>query len=99
MNIEETIKKINKLDENATIYAQKINNKFIPESEVTIVKILEEEAEWPTNKISEKYCKEKYYFLEIYLIKEIIEDYSDAILNDSEIVKKIIYYAENDAYC
>ena len=98
MNIKEVIKKINELDENDTIYAQKINGKFIPESEITIVKYSDQEEEWTTNKIADKYCKGKEYFLDIYPIKELIQDYSYMNLNDSEIVNKIIYYAENNAY-
>jgi len=98
MNIKEAMKKINELYENDTIYAQKINGKFEPESEITIVKYSDKEADWPTNKISEKYCKGKEYFLDIYPIKELIQDYSYMNFNSSEIVNRIIYYAENDAY-
>jgi len=98
LNIKEAIKQINELDENDTIYAQKINGKFFPESEITIVKYSDDEAEWPTKKISEKHCKGKEYFLDIYPIKDLIQNYSYMNLNSSETVNKIIYYAENDAY-
>ncbi|MCK4636236.1 MAG: hypothetical protein KAT32_05235 [Candidatus Moranbacteria bacterium] len=96
MTIEEIIKNINDFSdsERATIYAEKLNNKWLLSSEAIVLELTEDEAELSIEEISKKYTPGKEYFLEIFLIKELM-DGCDEI--DKKIIEIIIYYAENDA--
>jgi|TARA_B110000116_G_C16267263_1_gene329174 hypothetical protein len=96
MKLIEFIQNIEKIDEESVLYVKRIEGKFLSESEVTILKLTEEELEWKTFEVTEKKCPEFEYFLEVFLINEIMED-----LEKNESIeakcKKLIHYAEFDA--
>ena len=99
MTIKDVISNINELSEEAVIYAKRIDGKFESSSEVILLELSEEELELLTKDISEKYCPEFDYFLEGFMVKEMVQDirivpeYSTV----DQQVKRIIHYAEFDA--
>jgi hypothetical protein len=81
------------------VYAQTINGLFSENSEAVILKLNEEESELKINLISEKYCPDKEYFLEVFLIQEMLEgiEKNSSKSKIEKRIKTIIDYAENDA--
>jgi hypothetical protein len=91
------IKDINSFDENLNIivYAEKKDKVWDQNSNALV--LLEDLEESKSSR------KERFlYFLEVYLIKEVIEvwkEWSDNLNPDiEELCDAVIYYAENDAY-
>jgi len=96
MKLIEIISSLNKIDKESVLYAKRIDGTFSLESETVILKLTEEELEWKTFEVTEKKCPGYEYFLEVFLVNEIIED-----LDQDESVeikcKRLINYAEFDA--
>ena len=99
MTIKDVISNIKELSEEVVIYAKRIDGRFQSSSEVVLLELSEEELELLTKNISEKYCPGFDYFLEGFMVKEMVQDmqlvpeYSTV----DQQVKRIIYYAEFDA--
>ena len=99
MTIKEIISKAEELNEDSVIYAKRQDGKFLSSSEAVLLDLTDEEIEVPTQVIANKYCPGFEYFLEISLVKEIIEDLqdSDEYKPLDKQVERIIHYAEFDA--
>jgi hypothetical protein len=95
MKLIELIAKIKEIDKKSVLYVKRIDRHFSCESEVIILNLTEEELGWKTFEVTEKKCPEFEYFLEVFLVNEIIED-----LEKNESVKaksnRLIHYAEFD---
>ncbi|MDY8135410.1 hypothetical protein [Aquimarina sp. 2201CG5-10] len=96
MKLVEVITNIEKVDEESVLYVKRIDGQFTCNSDVTILKLTEVELEWKTFEVTEKKCPGFDYFLETFLIKEIIGNLKK---NESIEVKcnRLIHYAEFDA--
>lgn len=96
MRLIEVIENIKKIDEEEVLYVKRIDGQFSFESETVILRLTEEELEWKTFAVTAKKCPGFDYFLEIFLINEIIED-----LEKNESLEKkctrLIHYATFDA--
>ncbi|TXD47386.1 MULTISPECIES: hypothetical protein [unclassified Polaribacter] len=94
MNLIEFIKTIEKIDEQSILYLKRINGQFTFESKITVLKILEEDEEMKSKdlEVTEKGFD---YFLEVFLINEIIEDLEKNESVESK-CKRLIHYAEFD---
>ena len=99
MTIHDVISNIDELSEDVVIYAQKIDGRFQPHSEATLLNLSETELELPTKVVSEKYCPGFHYFLESFMVKEMVRDMRLApeYRTAENQLKRIIYYAEFDA--
>lgn len=90
---------IDEIDEDAVVYAKKIEGEFKSSSEAIFLELTDEEQELLPSEIARLKCPGFDYFLEVFLIKELIEDllhqYSEWNLNQK--VDRVIYYAEFDA--
>lgn len=102
MNIKEIINNISIYPEEGSIFAEKKDNKYHPDSEAVIIEMTDDELKEKTSVIANKKCPGKSYFLEVFLVNELLEDmknnYKNTPLSINEIVECIIYYAENDSY-
>jgi len=99
MTIKDVISNISELSEESVIYAKRIGGRFESSSEVVLLELPEEELELLTKDISEKYCPGFDYFLEGFMVKEMVQDIRivpEYNTVDKQ-VKRIIYYAEFDA--
>jgi hypothetical protein len=96
MRLIEFINNIDKIDEESVLYVKRIDGQFLFQSEVTILKLTEEELEWRTFEVTEKKCPGFEYFLEVFLINEIIEDFEKNESIEAK-CKRLIHYAEFDA--
>ena len=101
MTIGEIISNIGEQNEEALIFAKKIDGKFLSSSEAILVELTDEEKGLPTNEIAKKYCPEFDYFLEVFLVNDILQDLNKAIGFKSleKQVDSIIHFAEFDSWC
>lgn len=99
MTIKEIIANIHDQNEEAMIFAKRVDGKFLPSSEAVIIELNEEEKDWKTYEIAKKHCPGFDYFLEVYLVKDMVEDMKTTVGYKSmdQQVDRIIYYAEFDA--
>ena len=98
MTISEIISNIDNQSEEAIIFAKKENGKFLPSSEVVVVELTDEEQDAPLEELAEKYCRGFDYFLEVYLVKDLVGALSNTVGYNSlqQQIDRIIQYAESD---
>jgi len=98
--LHDLIASVSTFNNDDTIFAKKIDGKFLENSEALVVQLTEEESGLRTKEIAERKCPGYEYFLEIFIIKELIEDLDDLnnVASLEEKIAIIIYYAEYDAY-
>jgi hypothetical protein len=99
MTISEIISNIDNQSEEAIIFAKRENEKFLPSSEVVVVELTEDEQGMLTKEIAEKYCPGFDYFLEIFLVKDLVGALNTTVGYKSleQQIDRIIHYAEFDA--
>lgn len=97
MKLIEVLTKIQKIDEESVLYVKRIDSQFSCESEVTILKLTEEELEWKTFEVTKKKCPGFEYFMEFFLVKEFMEDISSQYPNLEKKCDRLIHYVEFDA--
>ena len=99
MTLHEIITNIDKQNEEAMIFAKKVDERFLPSSEAVIVELDDEEEGLRTNEIADKYCPGFHYFLEVFLVKDMVEDLKNTVGYKSleQQIERIIHYAEYDA--
>mgnify|MGYP000482714448 CR=1 FL=1 len=97
MRLIEYLQNIEKIDEESVLYVEKIDGHFLPDSEVTILNLTEEELEWKTFEVTEKKCPGFEYFMEGFLIKEFMEDVSPQYPTLEKKCNRLIHYVEYDA--
>lgn len=102
MELVEVIESINSFDDENTIFVEKIGGKFDPASQAVVFEMTDEELQLPTAEVCESRCPGKSYFLEVFLVKEFIEDWAinhkGCLPTSSEACHSLIFYAENDSY-
>ncbi len=99
MTLSEIISNIDDQNEEAIIFAKKVDGKFSPSSEALLVELDNEEMGSQITDIAEKHCPDFDYFLEVFLVKGIMEDLKNTVGFKSleQLIDRIIYYAEFDA--
>ena len=97
MTLIEVLTNMQNVDEESVFYVKKIEGNFTRESEVTLLKLTEEELEWKTTEVSEKKCPGFDYFMEAFLIKEFIEGVSLQYPTLENKCDRLIHYVEFDA--
>lgn len=104
MNLKEIISNSEKYEDSDdtiyVIYAKKIGNKFIPDSEAIILELSPEEMEINVNEIANSKCPGFDYFLEMFILQDFDKDLMEIEEFKNNLNKKIdriIYYAENNA--
>jgi hypothetical protein len=98
MNLSDLVKNIDNLSEDTVVYAQRIEGTWQPSSSIAILPISVD--------ISGARFKLKgmEYFLEIYLVKEVISVAKECFeldgrkLSLDDYLRAVIYYAESDAF-
>ena len=96
--IQEIILNIDSINEYSVVFAKRIEGQFKSYSESIILELTEKELELPIKEIADAKCPGFDYFLEIFLIKEILNDIKDSNqYNDfTKKVERIIRYVEFD---
>lgn len=99
MTISEVVSKIEELNEDSIIYAKRQGGKFLSSSEAVLLELTEEEQALSTAEVANKYCPDFDYFLEVFLVRDMVDDLRRAVGYKSleQQVERIIHYAEFDA--
>jgi len=99
MTIRDVISNIDNQSDEAIIFAQKEEGKFFPSSKAVVVELTEEEQDAPLKEIAEKYCPGLDYFLEVFLVKDLVGALSATAGYKSleQQIERIIHYTESDA--
>jgi len=98
MNLIEALQDIDNINEDAVLYAERIEGEFVIESNVVLLELKEEELEWKTHEVSERKCPGYEYFLEVFIINDVMNDLEGSEFDTFEKkCERVIYYAEHDA--
>ena len=99
MDIRKIIENHSNIDEDLVVYAKKIDGRFFSSSDAVLLELTEEEQDMNTDKIAASKCPGLSYFLEMFLIKEMMEDFENVepTKNNEQKIETIIHYAEFDA--
>jgi hypothetical protein len=99
MTLRDIILNIDELSQEAVIYAKKVGGRFVGSSEAVLLELSDNDLELLTKDVSEKYCPGFDYFLEGYMVKEMVEEIRtipEYQTVDQQVIR-VIYYAEFDA--
>lgn len=97
MTVKQLIENINSIENDySVVFAKKIEGEFKSDSIIIIVEIDEESDEDISKNVIEK-NPEFDYFLEVFLIKEMVEDLREDFSNVDELVNRVIHYVKYDA--
>lgn len=99
MTLGEVITNIDKQNEEAVIFAKRVDGNFLSSSEAVLIELDDEEQDLRTKEIADKHCPGFDYFLEVYLVKDMAGDLKNAAGFKSleQQIDRIIHYAEFDA--
>ena len=102
MKLFEVIQKIDTFDEEATIFVQVIDGTYHPKSEAAVIEMNDDELEMKTCEVANLRCPGKSYFLDVFTVLEVIEDWvsnhSGRQPSIEQACQCLIHYAEHDAY-
>lgn len=98
MNLSETIYKLENSTPETFIFVKALSEKINGETDALLLELSEEELELPLREVAKKRAPGYKYFLEAFLVKEIVDDwevrYGESKKDD--LLKTIINYAKND---
>jgi hypothetical protein len=99
MTLSDLIANVNDQNEEAIIFAKKAGAGFSSSSEALLVELKDEEIDLQLSEIADKYCPGFEYFLEVSIVKEVIEDLNSTVGNKTleERIERVIHFAEFDA--
>jgi hypothetical protein len=102
MTLHEIIQSIDAQLEEATIFAERINGEFLPESRTVIIELTDDELSKPVKEVAASRAPGTDYFLEVFVAKEAMEGWQEyrqgEVITPKEMTDVVIYYAENDAW-
>lgn len=99
MTIKDIILNIETMNEEAVVYAKTISGEFTRQSEAILLELTEDELALKTTEIAKVKCPGFDYFLEAFMIKEMVEDLNNLTpkWDIGKITDRIIHYAKYDA--
>ena len=100
MNLRDVIIKSSSLNDDLVIYAKRVDGQLLPTSEAVLFALTEDEEAMKTDEFASRNCPGFSYCIEIFLLNELLEDLEARSENTTtdEVVERVIYYLENDAY-
>ena len=102
MDLRELVSNLAHLSSDGTVFAEKIDGEFRPESRAVILEMTEEELKRPTAEVAQQRAPGTSYFLEVFIAREVIEgwqsNHSGKIPTIEQALESIIFYAVHDAY-
>ena len=102
MLLQEAIENASALPEAATLFVERIDGVFKPQSLAVSHEMTAEELQQPVRGVVMRVAPGLEYFLEVHLIHELLaswrENHSGQNPTLAQAVQCAIFYAENDAY-
>jgi hypothetical protein len=101
MTLRELIEQVGDLSDDATIFAERIDGSFMPQSRAASIVTPEPLTAKPIRGVAAELSPGLEYFLEVFIAQEVLEDWIEnhggARPSIDQALERIIYYAENDA--
>ena len=101
MQLAEAIFNLGDHPDEAILFAERIDGHFSPESPVVILSLDDVELAQPTAEVAASKAPGTDYFLEAFLIRDMVADWqgtrAENSISISQLVDRIIHYAEHDA--
>ncbi|ARD22987.1 MULTISPECIES: hypothetical protein [Shewanella] len=97
MELRKLIESIENYNDEGIIFAELIEGSYLASSDAQVIEMSDEEMSLPTPEVAEKYCSGKAYFLEVFLVKEMLDSMRQEHIGSNEACKRIIHYAVHDA--
>ena len=101
MKLAEAIFNLSDLPDEAILFAERIDGQFSAESPVVILSLDDEELALPTAEVAASRAPGTDYFLEAFLVRDMVAEWQDTraenSISTSQLVDRIIQYAEHDA--
>jgi hypothetical protein len=102
MTILDVCTQLDQLDDEAVIYASRVDGEFAPASKAMVVMLTPEERDMPAREVAARRCPGFDYCLEIFIAKEAIQVWSlwrdGAQPSPAERAQAVCYKANNDAW-
>ena len=97
--LKDVLTNIATFEKEAPIFALRIEGDFRPDSETVVLELADEEADLRTGEIAALKCPGLDYFLEVFIVQEMVADFDSASQSVplEERINIIIHYAEYDA--
>jgi hypothetical protein len=90
MTLAEAIEASSTASPNAAVYAERLNGKWEPHSRAVLVEIADAELKTPTTELARVKAPGTEYFLEVFIINELLEDLADQP-REAQIARIIAY--------
>jgi hypothetical protein len=97
MKLAEAVLNLNGLPDEAILFAERIDGHFTPESSVVVLTLDDNELKMPTTEIAALKAPGTEYFLEAFLVRDMVAELQDQGADTSLTLQRIIHYAEHDA--
>jgi len=102
MDLREAIARLNEWPDGATFFAERIDGKFLPDSQVVVLELSESELKRPIREVAAQRAPGKEYFLEVLFACDVLDGWRFNHKGQNptleQTLESIIYYAEYDAY-
>jgi hypothetical protein len=102
MLLSEAIRDLDKLPEDATLFAERVEGHFAPTSQVLSIELTDEERATPVVEVAARRAPGKHYFLEVFVAREALAGWRSMRgverLPPEEATRVVIHYAENDVW-
>jgi hypothetical protein len=102
MQLREAIRDIDSLHGDSTLFAERIDGAFSPQSPTVAHELTEAESSQPIREVAKRVAPGCEYFLELCLVQELLagwrENHAGQSATLDEALECVIFYAENDAY-
>jgi hypothetical protein len=102
MDLREAISNLSALPEQATLFVERIEGRFRPESRVFVLELTDDELGKPVKSVAGARAPGAEYFLEVFIAREVVdgwrENHHGRAPTVDQALESITYYAENDAY-
>jgi hypothetical protein len=95
MDLRKIITDCSDVNDDLIVYAKKIDGRFQSSSQVVLLELTEDEKDMNTTDITQQKCRGFSYFMEVFLIKEIMQDFD--IKDIEKKIEAVIHYVEFDA--
>jgi hypothetical protein len=95
MGLRKIITDYSDINDDLIVYAKKIDGRFQSSSQVVLLELTEDEKDMNTTDITEQKCPGFSYFMEVFLIKEIMQDFDIKDIEGK--IEAVIHYVEFDA--
>lgn len=102
MTLSDAIGRLDVLSDDATLFVERIDGRFVPESRVVVLEFTDQDLKRPVQTVALERAPGCEYFLEVSIAREVVdgwrENHGGKLPTHDQAIEFITYYAEHDAY-